>query len=101
MDVGSIIHGSASSSGMLAFQTPEVGEALCPFTKDENSRENILTISVFIFLFGNETEKLGQKNEIGYAGYRKRYNSIRIMSITVGNRYSKAGITNYVTPSNV
>ena len=47
------------------------------------------------------TGKLGRENEIGYAGYRNRYNSIGSMSITVGNRYSKAGITNHATTSNV
>ena len=44
---------------------------------------------------------LGRENEIGYSGYRKRYNSIGNMSIMVGNRYLEAGITNHITPSYV
>jgi len=66
-------------------------------------REKTLTIFVFIFLFGSETEtgKLGRKNEIGYSGYQKRYNSIGSTSITVGNRYLKAGIPMNLITSNV
>ena len=51
-------------------------------------RKNTITIFVFIILFGNgnETEKLGRENEIGYAGYKKQSNSIGNTSITVGNQ---------------
>jgi len=41
---------------------------------------------------------LGRKNENDYAEYRKRFNTIGSMSITGGNRYSKAVI---LTTSNV
>ena len=41
---------------------------------------------------------LGQKNENDYAEYRKRFNTIGSMSITGGNRYSKAVI---LTTSNL
>jgi len=55
--------------------------------------------------FYSETEtgtgKLGRKDKIGYAGYQKRYNPIGSMSITIGNRYSKTGIRNHVTPLNI
>ena len=44
---------------------------------------------------------LGRENEIGYSGYRKRYNSIGNMLIMVGNRYLEAGITNHITSSYV
>ena len=52
------------------------------------------------FYSGTETktEKLGRENEIGYSGYRKRYNSIGNMSITIGKRYLETGITNHITP---
>jgi len=38
-------------------------------------QENTLTNFVFIFQFGNEndTGKLGQENEISYAGYRENF----------------------------
>ena len=51
--------------------------------RDENGRE---PQPYFLVENGNGNGKIGQENEIGITGYRKRNQSVGSMSITIGNR---------------